>query len=101
MNQTRKDAEAKRTLLGLTNGGSTYGLGSNDPDCEVAEVTLEEILKTSQAVELRQGADVVNSLAMKEEDLAEIPLANQPPQLKTQLLPYQLQVSLNIKYWAA
>ncbi|RFU75228.1 hypothetical protein TARUN_7032 [Trichoderma arundinaceum] len=91
LKQTRKDAEARRVLLGLSHGSSTVGgLGSSQFP-EAPEVSLEEILKSSDAVEFRKGGDAIKTLAMGEEELSKMPQAEQPNQLKSMLLPYQLQ----------
>ncbi|KAL7784831.1 SNF2 family N-terminal domain-containing protein [Trichoderma ceciliae] len=91
LKQTRKDAEARRVLLGLTHGSSTAGgLGSSQLPV-VPEVSLEEILKSSDAIEFRKGGDAIKTMAMGEEQLSKMPQAEQPNQLKSTLLPYQLQ----------
>jgi SWI/SNF-related matrix-associated actin-dependent regulator of chromatin subfamily A3 len=63
------------------------------------EVSLEEILKSSDAIEFRKGGDAIKALAMGEEQLSKMPQAEQPKQLKSTLLPYQLQVSLECSYF--
>lgn len=69
------------------------GLGAGEP-----EVSMEDILKASEAFEARTGNDAVKTLALGEDDLAKMPSAPQPPQLKATLLPYQLQVSLHLPF---
>lgn len=92
LKNTRKDAEAQRAILGLTNGSSTAGIG-DDPVVPVQpEVSLEELLKTSEAVEFRKGGDAIQTIAIGEDQLKKMPKADQPVQLQAQLLPYQLQV---------
>lgn len=92
LKQTKKDAEARRVVLGLTNGSSTAGgLGSSQQPL-APEVSLEDILKSSDAIEFRKGNDAIKTLAMGEEQLSKMPQAEQPKQLKSTLLPYQLQV---------
>lgn len=78
--------------MGLKSASTNGALGSGDQG--EPEVNLEDLLKTSQAVEFRQGGDVVKTLAMSEDQLADMPKAKQPSQLQATLLPYQLQVSL-------
>ncbi|KOS18387.1 S-adenosyl-L-methionine-dependent tRNA 4-demethylwyosine synthase [Escovopsis weberi] len=58
---------------------------------EAPEISMEDILQTSKAVELRKGGDIVKTLAICEEQLAQMPLAKQPDHLNATLLPYQLQ----------
>lgn len=89
LKQTQQEAEERRKKLGLINSRSTVGLGSQPEDAGPA---LADLLQGSQAVEFRKGADPVKTLAMGEEQLKKLPMAEQPPQLKATLLPYQLQV---------
>jgi SWI/SNF-related matrix-associated actin-dependent regulator of chromatin subfamily A3 len=72
--------------MGLKSGRSTAGLPEEEP-----QVSLEELAMASQAVNLRSGRDVVKSLAMDEDQLSKLPMAEQPASLKATLLPYQLQ----------
>jgi SWI/SNF-related matrix-associated actin-dependent regulator of chromatin subfamily A3 len=55
---------------------------------------MDNVLQKSEAVEMRKGGDAIKSLAIGEDELAKMPMAEQPEQLKAQLLPYQLQVCL-------
>ncbi|KAH6895397.1 SNF2 family N-terminal domain-containing protein [Thelonectria olida] len=89
LNNTRKDAEARRALMGLKSGGPGNNIGPG----EVAEpeVSLETLLQNSESVEMRKGGDAIKDLAIGEEQLEQMPKADQPSQLKSQLLPYQLQ----------
>ncbi|KAF4995851.1 hypothetical protein FDECE_12665 [Fusarium decemcellulare] len=91
LKKTKKEAEARRVALGLTNGGSTQGLGSGPTVPQKPEVSMESLLKNSEAVEMRSGGDAIKTLAFGEEELEKLPKADQPAQLKAQLLPYQLQ----------
>ncbi|KAK7394064.1 hypothetical protein QQX98_013154 [Neonectria punicea] len=93
LKNTRRDAETRRALMGLTNGSSTAGgLGSSGDIIQVEpEISLEELLKTSEAVEMRQGGDTIKTLAIGEVELEKMPMTDQPASLKAQLLPYQLQ----------
>ncbi|KAG6007531.1 hypothetical protein E4U21_005832 [Claviceps maximensis] len=89
LTRTRKEAEAHRTMLGLKAGRSTHGfgtIGDHEP-----EVSLEDILKKSESVELRDGADAVRPFAMDEKYLSQMPSCEQPEALRATLLPYQLQ----------
>ncbi|KAL6898334.1 SNF2 family N-terminal domain-containing protein [Trichoderma evansii] len=89
LKRTRKAAEARRVALGRQQSISTAGLPSQQP--VAPEVSLEELLKSSDAVEFRKGGDAIKTLAMGEEELSKMPQAEQPKQLKSTLLPYQLQ----------
>jgi SWI/SNF-related matrix-associated actin-dependent regulator of chromatin subfamily A3 len=72
--------------MGLKSGRSTAGFPEEAP-----QVSLEELAMASQAVNLRSGGDAVKSLAMDEDQLSKLPIAEQPSSLKATLLPYQLQ----------
>jgi len=73
--------------MGLKSGMSSVGLGkAGEP-----EISMADLLKVSQAVDLRKGEDIAKTLAMDEEQLSKMPKAVQPTGLKAQLLPYQLQ----------
>lgn len=95
LNNTRKEAEARRkAAMGLVNGSSTHGLGQDLAVPQKPEITMDNVLQKSEAVEMRKGGDAIKSLAIGEDELAKMPMAEQPEQLKAQLLPYQLQVRL-------
>ncbi|KAM0563595.1 hypothetical protein ACHAPJ_001319 [Fusarium lateritium] len=92
LKKTQKEAEArKKAAMGLTNGSSTQGLGSELLVPQKPEVTMENVLQKSEAVEMRKGGDAIKSLAIAEDELEKLPMAKQPEELKAQLLPYQLQ----------
>lgn len=93
LKKTKQEAESRRALMGLTSGSSSHGLPSGIVIETEPELTLESILKTSEAVEFRSGGDAIKTLAIDENQLAKMPMADQPGRLKAQLLPYQLQVS--------
>lgn len=87
LKQTRpKPEERQRKPMGLGGSQSTAGLGPDRP-----EVSLQELAQTSQAVQFRSSDDNLKTLAMDENTLSKLPMAPQPPALKSQLLPYQLQ----------
>ena len=93
LQKTKKEAEDRRRALGLRNGGSTVGLSEANGVELPPEVSLESLLQNSESVELREGGDAVKTLAMDESQLEKMPMAAQPSELKSTLLPYQLQVS--------
>lgn len=74
----------------MRNGGSTAGFG-DQAGAQEPEVSLEDILKTSESIDVRKDGDAIKTLAMGEDELAKMPEAPQPAQLKATLLPYQLQ----------
>lgn len=90
LRNTREEADTRRALMGLKSGGPGSNIGPGEiPE---PEVSLEDILKNSEAIDMRNGGDVIKHIAAGEEQLEKMPMADQPPQLKSQLLPYQLQV---------
>ncbi|EEU40351.1 uncharacterized protein NECHADRAFT_91099 [Fusarium vanettenii 77-13-4] len=94
LKKSKKEAEARRRALGLVSGTSSHGLGSEPVIAqkpEKPEVSWGALLQKSEAIELRNGADAIKKLAIGEDQLEKLPKADQPAQLKSQLLPYQLQ----------
>ncbi|KHN98198.1 SNF2-related protein [Metarhizium album ARSEF 1941] len=89
LNKTRREAEAQRVVMGLKGGGTDYRMGSTNP--EEPEISLEDILKKSQAVDFRNGADAIKTFTVDEEYLSKMPSCGQPAALQATLLPYQLQ----------
>jgi SWI/SNF-related matrix-associated actin-dependent regulator of chromatin subfamily A3 len=84
LKQTRKENEQQRKAMGLKSGRGTAGFEGED-------VSLEQLAQTSQAVNFRAGGDMVQTLAMDEDQLSKMPEAKQPETLRAKLLPYQLQ----------
>lgn len=87
LKQTRKDNDQRRKPMGLKSGRGTAGFATGQP----AEVSLEQLTQVSQAVNLRTGGDIVQTLAMDEGQLSKMPEAKQPDAVLAKLLPYQLQ----------
>ncbi|OLN88164.1 Helicase-like transcription factor [Colletotrichum chlorophyti] len=88
LKQTRAEAEAQRKMLGIKGSHSTVGL--NDDPME-PEVSLEQLAQASQAVQGHNRGDAVKSFIIDEDVLSQMPMAEQPAALESQLLPYQLQ----------
>jgi SWI/SNF-related matrix-associated actin-dependent regulator of chromatin subfamily A3 len=63
-------------------GGSTQGDGI---------ASLENIMKESVKFNPRNVEQMVEQFGIKEEDLANMPMAKQPETIRTAMLPYQLQ----------
>lgn len=84
LKKTRRENEMQRKGMDLKSGRRTNGLNQD-------EVSMNELVQASQAVNFRGDADAIKTLAMSEDQLAEMPKAEQPAALKAQLLPYQLQ----------
>lgn len=97
LKQTKADAETRRKLTGLRNGGSTVGLGAGSIyQSEADPNALEKILETSQVLQGVRDCDAIKTLAIGEGELEKMPKADQPFQLASSLLPYQLQVSRDL-----
>lgn len=94
LKQTRKDAENRRTITKLRNGGTTVGLGvSGEPETGPEDTSMDQLLEKSQVLtDIREG-DAIKTLSLGQAELEAMPKAQQPHQLKSALLPYQLQVS--------
>lgn len=86
LKKTRTESEARQAPTGLKSGRGTSGFPRGEP-----EVSLQELAQVSQAVNFRSGRDITKSLAMDEDQLAKLPMAQQPSTIKATLLPYQLQ----------
>jgi SWI/SNF-related matrix-associated actin-dependent regulator of chromatin subfamily A3 len=89
LKQTRQENDARRAM-GLKSGRSSAGFRAKGV-VEQPEVSLHQLVQASQAVQLRPSDDIVKTLALSEDELAKMPMAPQPAQLKSTLLPYQLQ----------
>jgi SWI/SNF-related matrix-associated actin-dependent regulator of chromatin subfamily A3 len=91
---TRAEAEARKKAadLGLKSGTSAAGL--NAMDLEEQNASLDMLLQSSEVVDTRADADMLKDFAMDEAALSKLPMAQQPKELLSQLLPYQLQVSV-------
>lgn len=76
--------------LELDTGSARYA-NINMPGIGVPSQTLEEVMETAQNYNPREVQDVVNKFGAGEDVLSELPMADQPSKLKTQLLPYQRQ----------
>lgn len=80
--------------MGLKAGGATYGMGASA--IEEPEISLEDILKYSEFVGFKNGTDAIKTFSMDEKSLSEMPMSAQPAALRSTLLPYQLQVCIDI-----
>ncbi|KAH8889732.1 hypothetical protein GQ53DRAFT_747953 [Thozetella sp. PMI_491] len=89
LKQSRAQNEQARRAMDLKSGRGSAGLtrSGSDPDL----LSVEQLAQASQAVAMRSGDDLLQSMAMSEEQLSAMPLAAQPPMLRATLLPYQLQ----------
>ncbi|RYP22495.1 hypothetical protein DL767_009029 [Monosporascus sp. MG133] len=87
---TRLEAEARRKASepGLKSGSSLAGLPQEEDEGQ--NVPVQQLLGASQMADTR-AEDFLKDFAMDEEALARLPMAEQPQDLASQLLPYQLQ----------
>lgn len=92
LKHTKKEAEAARVTMGLT-GAASYGIGSEETIVDKMAMKLEDLIQKSDLAEFRRGGDAIKTFAIDEDYLSRMPLADQPTQLASSLLPYQLQVS--------
>lgn len=75
----------RNNVMGLKSSQSRAGLPAEP------EISLEQLAQLSQAMQFRSGDDNLKTLAMDEEALSKLPQAEQPQELRSALLPYQLQ----------
>ncbi|KKK16658.1 SNF2 family helicase [Aspergillus rambellii] len=81
---TGEEWEATANRLGYTNlSFGEEGLGEGE--------SLEELIGQSSTFNPREIGQVAESFGMKESDLENMPMADNPPYLSTTLLPYQRQ----------
>jgi hypothetical protein len=97
MKATRKEAEARKST-GLKSGTTGAGLGKSTTLVDTAqraeqEVSLQNLVEASEVLETQRTGNFADALAAGEEALEAMPVAEQPEMLKSQLLPYQLQVN--------
>lgn len=92
LKKTKAEAEALRKVrLGLISSQTSIGLGEEADPSQLSAAAMEELLKQSEAIDLRRDADAMKKLAMNEDELAKLPMADQPAALLSTLLPYQRQ----------
>ena len=90
--------KAARKAMGMRAGGSQQiGPDKADfanlsiPGPRQAPITMDDILGTAQTFNPRTVSEVVDKLSGSEDALAALPMANQPDDIRTILLPYQRQ----------
>jgi SWI/SNF-related matrix-associated actin-dependent regulator of chromatin subfamily A3 len=71
--------------------GSARYANINMPGPGTPTQSLEQVMEAAQNYNPREVRDVVNKFGAGEDVLSEMPMADQPTKLKTQLLPYQRQ----------
>ncbi|KXJ92263.1 RAD5-like protein [Microdochium bolleyi] len=87
MKNTRKQAEAMKKAAQL-------GLKSSTTDTvaqQEHDESLQDLLDRTQTLDARTESDLLKTFAMDEEALEKLPKADQPAELHSKLLPYQLQ----------
>lgn len=96
LKNTRKEAEARRGATGLRSG-ATSGTGLGDTAAATAlkeeqDASLKNLVAASEALDTARTDAFADSLALSEDELAAMVMAEQPAGLKSCMLPYQLQV---------
>ncbi|KAJ1333638.1 SMARC subfamily A3 [Microdochium nivale] len=87
MKNTRKQAEAMKKA-------SQLGLKSSTTDTvaqQEHDESLQDLLDRTEVLDARTESDLLKAFAMDEEALAKLPEADQPIEMHSKLLPYQLQ----------
>lgn len=90
LKNTRKEAEAQRELARDTEKGEPV-LGLGTPAFTTSQ-SQPEVLADSEAVDFRADPSALDVLNMDETVLSALPEAAQPDAIKSNLMPYQLQV---------
>ncbi|KAM0280883.1 hypothetical protein ACHAQH_003772 [Verticillium albo-atrum] len=85
--KAQADAAELRRSQGYNSSQSSHGITQEYEPPE--GVAMVDLMAASQAIDVRQGADAIK--AMTEDQMAAMPMANQPAALVSKLLPYQLQ----------
>lgn len=95
MKKNRKEAEARKNVMGMKSGTTTgSGLGNTAEvtlQKQEQDATLQGLVATSEALETVRSDAFADTLALGEDQLKDMPMAPQPDDLKSTLLPYQLQ----------
>jgi SWI/SNF-related matrix-associated actin-dependent regulator of chromatin subfamily A3 len=95
LKRTRKEAEARKNT-GLKSGNTSgSGLGSTAAATALKEeqdASLENLVAASEALETARTDAFADTLAIGEEELKAMAMAEQPDAMKSCMLPYQLQV---------
>ncbi|KAI1334782.1 RAD5-like protein [Xylariaceae sp. FL0016] len=87
LKRTRQEAEAQRAVhMGLISNAAADGSALSQSQDEEPL-----ILENSELANFRSDITALDALAMDEETLAALPMADQPALVKSKLLPYQLQ----------
>lgn len=92
--QKAADKKARALALGKGmqyQGQSELGLSNLMAGEGISEENLEDIIGQSSAFNPRDIGQVTENFGLSESDLANMPMADVPPALSTQLLPYQRQ----------
>lgn len=103
MKNNRKEAEVRRSTIGLKSGATSgSGLGTTAAATmqkEEQDTSLQSLVDASEALDSIRSDLFTDTLAIGEDDLKAMPMADQPKSLTATLLPYQLQVRLHVLLW--
>ncbi|PHH64817.1 hypothetical protein CDD81_3883 [Ophiocordyceps australis] len=96
LKQTAKYNQAMRNELGLKSGCTTHGLGrplgfQGVSVADEIKMSLEDLMHRSDVTQVGSRTDAIKTLASDETFLSKMAMAEQPSQLASELLPYQLQ----------
>ncbi|KAK9776630.1 putative SNF2 family N-terminal domain-containing protein [Seiridium cardinale] len=95
MKKNRQEAEARKNAMGMKSGTTTgSGLGNTAQttlEKEEQDSSLQNLVAASEALDSVRTGTFTDALAIGEDQLQNMPMANQPDELKSTLLPYQLQ----------
>ncbi|KAF2772435.1 hypothetical protein EJ03DRAFT_307496 [Teratosphaeria nubilosa] len=90
--EERKAAAAKgKGKARIQSSQNAEYANQSGPPTQSSQPVMEELLKMSQRFNPRQAGSAVDGLGMEEENLKNMPAANKPQGIKTDMLPYQLQ----------
>ena len=94
--EKQKRAEALRAASGGKGGrvpvaSNTEWANQTTPGDDPSEPVMEDILEASQRFNPREIGETADKAGLQETALQDMPMAEQPDAIKTQMLPYQLQ----------
>ncbi|KAI9748484.1 MAG: hypothetical protein M1835_001781, partial [Candelina submexicana] len=86
-----KEIKKNGSRLNMGSGGSQTGLANGSSQGEIAAQSLEDIIEESERFNPREMGEVAEKFGSGEEALSQLPMADTPPELVAQLLPFQRQ----------
>ncbi|KAH8702541.1 putative SNF2 family helicase [Talaromyces proteolyticus] len=90
--RARKRKEAERRAMALKGNGKSGPYAGSFGSLQTVDVAdLEDLLDQSSSFDPRKMGQSAEKFGLKESDLANMPMVDTPPTMKTELLPYQRQ----------